>query len=255
MKGEIDHEHPKFREYNETAIVLSAALRTHARVLFGPIRTPEKEESIKNKDSIKPVRPIDYNSDVELDCKIDRTFAKSAFPDIEESDPEELGFTDPFKILTEQEQQRTLAKDKEKFRDSEEWKSARVSVLGKHKPPRICGKLLPSTYLDPRGDCDIKVPGEVMFSDPNIPSPHEALVREELATTLEECFKTLDHREVDVIKCVYGIGKKATSTLGEIARIHDISCERVRQIEKKTRTKLKHPSYSRKLRVFLPDCE
>ncbi|MCK5284536.1 MAG: sigma-70 family RNA polymerase sigma factor [Alphaproteobacteria bacterium] len=249
MKGDIDPEHSKFREYNETAIALAAALRTHARVLFGPIRTP------KNKAFIKPMRPIDHKSDIDNDFKINPTFTQSSHSDTEESDIEELDFTNPdFKILAEQEllreQANTTAED---FEASEAWKNTTVSILGKHKKLQINKKLRPNSYLDPQGSCDVNIMSDTtMFLCPDIPSPHEVWVQKELRNTFEKCFKTLEPREVKILQLSYGMDVLDIDvTTKEVAKFFNISYQRVHQIEKKARVKLRHPSRSRALKPFL----
>jgi RNA polymerase primary sigma factor len=63
--------------------------------------------------------------------------------------------------------------------------------------------------------------------------------------------KTLTPREERVIRMRFGLEDGIERTLKEVGRTFAVSRERIRQIEAKVLGKLRQPSRSSKLRVFL----
>jgi len=61
----------------------------------------------------------------------------------------------------------------------------------------------------------------------------------------------LTNREADVIKARNGLTHGQPKTLDEIGKVHGVTRERIRQIESKTMSKLRHPSRSQSLRDYL----
>ena len=61
----------------------------------------------------------------------------------------------------------------------------------------------------------------------------------------------LTNREADVIKARYGLTDGQPKTLDELGKVHGVTRERIRQIESKTMSKLRHPSRSQALRDYL----
>ena len=91
------------------------------------------------------------------------------------------------------------------------------------------------------------------IADPQATSPFESaidVVRKEHARA---ALKTLTPREESILKMRFGINDGTEHTLEEIGRSHDVTRERIRQIESKALRKLRHPSRSRLLRAFLDD--
>ncbi|MBB2910881.1 RNA polymerase sigma factor RpoD-like protein [Streptosporangium becharense] len=74
-----------------------------------------------------------------------------------------------------------------------------------------------------------------------------ALLQEELHTVLGG----LSEREAGVVSMRFGLTDGRPRTLEEIGRAYGVTRERIRQIESKTMTKLRHPSRSRALREYL----
>ncbi len=62
---------------------------------------------------------------------------------------------------------------------------------------------------------------------------------------------TLSPREREVVRLRFGLGHGDSYTLEDIAKIYNLSRERVRQIELKAIEKLRHPTRARKLRALL----
>jgi RNA polymerase primary sigma factor len=72
-----------------------------------------------------------------------------------------------------------------------------------------------------------------------------------LQQELENVLHSLDARERRVIEMRYGLTDGKPRTLDEIGREFSLSRERIRQIEKTTMAKLRHPSRSQSLREYV----
>jgi RNA polymerase sigma factor (sigma-70 family) len=68
---------------------------------------------------------------------------------------------------------------------------------------------------------------------------------------LQSVLDTLDAREAAVVRMRYGMDGGQPKTLDEIGRAFKLSRERIRQIERETMAKLRHPSRSQVLRDYL----
>jgi RNA polymerase primary sigma factor len=90
-----------------------------------------------------------------------------------------------------------------------------------------------------------------LIEDKTIDSPVETVVRRNLAEQTRKVLTTLTPREEKVMRMRFGIGEKDNHTLDEVGHEFDLTRERIRQIETLALKKLRHPSRSKKLRVFL----
>ncbi len=72
-----------------------------------------------------------------------------------------------------------------------------------------------------------------------------------LQEQLESVLHTLSEREKKVIQLRFGLVDGHPRTLEEVGREFNVTRERIRQIESKTLSKLRHPSRSQKLRDYL----
>ncbi len=72
-----------------------------------------------------------------------------------------------------------------------------------------------------------------------------------LQEQLEWVLDTLSDRERKVIELRFGLHDGTQRTLEEVGKEFGVTRERIRQIESKTLSKLRHPSRSQKLRDFL----
>jgi RNA polymerase primary sigma factor len=72
-----------------------------------------------------------------------------------------------------------------------------------------------------------------------------------LQEQLEAVLATLSDREAGVVRLRFGLVDGRPHTLDEIGQVYGVTRERIRQIEAKTMTKLRHPSRSRLLRDYL----
>ncbi|MDE0572974.1 RNA polymerase sigma factor [Demequina sp. B12] len=73
------------------------------------------------------------------------------------------------------------------------------------------------------------------------------LLQEELTKVMD----TLSEREAGVVGMRFGLTDGQPKTLDEIGRVFGVTRERIRQIESKTMSKLRHPSRSQVLRDYL----
>ena len=72
-----------------------------------------------------------------------------------------------------------------------------------------------------------------------------------LQDQLRSVLATLSEREASIIRLRFGLTDGQPRTLDEISRVHGVTRERIRQIETKTMSKLRHPSRSQPLRDYL----
>jgi RNA polymerase primary sigma factor len=72
-----------------------------------------------------------------------------------------------------------------------------------------------------------------------------------LQAELRNVLATLSEREAGVIRLRFGLSDGRPHTLDEIGRVYGVTRERIRQIEAKTMTKLRHPARSQPLRGYL----
>ena len=82
-------------------------------------------------------------------------------------------------------------------------------------------------------------------------SAFDALDGAFLQAELRNVLATLSDREAGVIRLRFGLTDGRPRTLDEIGRVYGVTRERIRQIEVKTMTKLRHPARSRSLRSYV----
>ena len=73
------------------------------------------------------------------------------------------------------------------------------------------------------------------------------LMQDQLTSVLQ----TLSEREAGVVRLRFGLTDGQPRTLDEIGQVYGVTRERIRQIESKTMSKLRHPSRSQVLRDYL----
>ena len=72
-----------------------------------------------------------------------------------------------------------------------------------------------------------------------------------LQEQLHDVLDTLSEREAGVVSMRFGLTDGQPKTLDEIGKVYGVTRERIRQIESKTMSKLRHPSRSQVLRDYL----
>ena len=104
-----------------------------------------------------------------------------------------------------------------------------------------------STPLGEDGDSEF---GD-LIEDTEAVAPAEAVGFTMLQREIERILESLHPREAGVIRSRFGLGDGVQKTLDQIGEEFGVTRERIRQIEQKTMSKLKHPSRSQNLRDFL----
>ena len=82
-------------------------------------------------------------------------------------------------------------------------------------------------------------------------SPSDAMMTLNLKEQTASVLRTLSPREEMIIKMRFGLDDGTEHTLEEVGQSFSVTRERIRQIEAKALRKLRQPSRSRKLRIFL----
>ncbi|MFD3870474.1 RNA polymerase sigma factor [Streptomyces sp. NPDC058623] len=90
-----------------------------------------------------------------------------------------------------------------------------------------------------------------LIEDSEAVVPADAVSFTFLQEQLQSILGTLSEREAGVVSMRYGLNDGQPKTLDEIGRVYGVTRERIRQIESKTMSKLRHPSRSQVLRDYL----
>lgn len=90
-----------------------------------------------------------------------------------------------------------------------------------------------------------------LIEDSEAVVPADAVSFTLLQEQLRRVLDTLSEREAGVVSMRFGLGDGQAKTLDEIGKVYGVTRERIRQIESKTMSKLRHPSRSQVLRDYL----
>jgi RNA polymerase primary sigma factor len=90
-----------------------------------------------------------------------------------------------------------------------------------------------------------------LIEDSEAIQPGEAVSFLLLQEQLHSVLATLSEREAGVVSMRYGLTDGQPKTLDQIGKVYGVTRERIRQIESKTMSKLRHPSRARILRDYL----
>jgi len=90
-----------------------------------------------------------------------------------------------------------------------------------------------------------------LIEDSEAVVPADAVSFTLLQEQLHRVLDTLSEREAGVVSMRFGLGDGQPKTLDEIGKVYGVTRERIRQIESKTMSKLRHPSRSQVLRDYL----
>jgi RNA polymerase primary sigma factor len=89
------------------------------------------------------------------------------------------------------------------------------------------------------------------IEDKTAVSPIDSVISTSRREEVQRVMKTLTPREEEVLAKRFGLADGTEHTLEEVGRIHNVTRERIRQIESKALRKLRHPSRAGKLKPFL----
>jgi len=84
------------------------------------------------------------------------------------------------------------------------------------------------------------------IADSDSVSPEEAAIQKDRAERVQVILATLTPREEKVLRRRFGIGEETGHTLQEVGEEFGLTRERIRQIQAKALTKLRHPSRSKR---------
>ncbi|MFV2143149.1 RNA polymerase sigma factor [Isoptericola sp. G70] len=90
-----------------------------------------------------------------------------------------------------------------------------------------------------------------LIEDSEAVVPSDAVSFTLLQEQLHQVLDTLSEREAGVVSMRFGLQDGQPKTLDEIGKVYGVTRERIRQIESKTMSKLRHPSRSQVLRDYL----
>ncbi len=108
----------------------------------------------------------------------------------------------------------------------------------------------PVSFETPIGEDEETHLGDFV-EDRGVVSPSEAAINLNLKEQMASMLKALTMREERIIKMRFGLDDGNEHTLEEVGQTFAVTRERIRQIEAKALRKLRHPSRSRRFRIFL----
>lgn len=92
-----------------------------------------------------------------------------------------------------------------------------------------------------------------LMEDTKGADPEKVLVNSTLQDSIESVLATLTEKESNVIKYRFGLNGERPHSLKEIGDKYNLTKERIRQIEKKAISRLRHPTRSQKLQSYIRD--
>jgi RNA polymerase primary sigma factor len=90
-----------------------------------------------------------------------------------------------------------------------------------------------------------------LMEDTKGADPEEVLIDSTLQDSIEHVLSTLTEKESNVIKYRFGLNGERPHSLKEIGDKYNLTKERIRQIEKKAISRLRHPTRSQKLQSYI----
>jgi RNA polymerase primary sigma factor len=90
-----------------------------------------------------------------------------------------------------------------------------------------------------------------LIADANAADSFDAAATKLLHDQVHQVLGGLTDREAGIVRLRFGLMDGRPHTLDEIGKVYGVTRERVRQIEQKVLTKLRHPARARLLRDFL----
>lgn len=127
-----------------------------------------------------------------------------------------------------------------------------LSVLKTRKVMKIAQE--PISLQTPIGDEDDSQLGD-FIEDKKATSPSENVLTNNMRALTRQVLDGLTDREAKVLQMRFGMGDGSQYTLEEVGKNFNVTRERIRQIEAKALKKLRHPSRTKDLLVFLDEYE
>jgi len=92
---------------------------------------------------------------------------------------------------------------------------------------------------------------EDIVVDNRYEAPEQAVLKKSLEHDIEQLLGTLGSKEAEIIRLHFGLGKQAPMSLQEIGERFNLTKERIRQIEAKALSRLRHISRKAKLAAYV----
>ncbi|HXW34007.1 MAG TPA: sigma-70 family RNA polymerase sigma factor [Acidimicrobiales bacterium] len=92
-----------------------------------------------------------------------------------------------------------------------------------------------------------------MIADPAAPSPFEEAAKALLGAEVDRVLAPLDERETGIVRLRFGLDRGEPRTLEEVSTFFGLTRERIRQIETRALSKLRHPALAGSMEDLLPD--
>jgi RNA polymerase primary sigma factor len=135
-------------------------------------------------------------------------------------------------------------------RDPDPEEIGRRTGLSAEQVRQVMGIVAPISLETPVGEQDDMSLGD-FIEDPDAEAPPEAATHALMGAHLSRVLHTLGDRERAILELRFGLRGEEPKTLEEIGRTFGVSRERIRQIENRAMSKLRHPSRSERLRDYL----
>jgi RNA polymerase sigma factor (sigma-70 family) len=110
----------------------------------------------------------------------------------------------------------------------------------------------PLSLSDPLSEDSDNTLGDIVLSDVNSVTPFDHAATALLPGEICRLLEALDEREAKIIRLRFGLDRGEPLTLEEVGRHFQLTRERIRQIEAKAMSKLRHPSVSNDVQDLVP---
>ncbi len=128
--------------------------------------------------------------------------------------------------------------------------AARVQLEPERVRELLRISLDPLSLDSPIGEEDESNLGD-FIEDSSTDGPADAATKTMLTEAVEDVLGELSEREQEIVRMRFGLDGGQAKTLEEVGKQFGVTRERIRQIESKTMSKLRHPSRSQVLRDYL----
>ncbi|MCZ6633596.1 MAG: RNA polymerase sigma factor RpoD/SigA [bacterium] len=97
---------------------------------------------------------------------------------------------------------------------------------------------------------DSTVPLQEALPDPDMPTPEEAVIEDDMYHDVRNALDTLPERDQDILNLYFGFDNTQSATYQKIGNRLGISRERVRQIKEEALEKLRRPIHAKRLAAY-----